>query len=136
MKGEEEYWATKCKHAREATKVAEESPKEEERCQAQHMSSVRLYVLPVSRESESGRYKRAEYERDRVSLVLVRFPASLALGSESGVHTPYRRGIFLSTLLAENFSAKVWFIGCLLDFCTSHEATCMITLFFDHWSCR
>ena len=42
MKGEEEFWATKCKHAREATKVAEESPKEEERCQAQHMSSVRL----------------------------------------------------------------------------------------------
>ena len=30
---------------------------------------VRLYVLPVSRESESRRYRRAEYERDRVSLV-------------------------------------------------------------------
>ena len=67
---------------------------------------------------------------------LVRFPNPLAFGSGLGLQTPYRRGIFLSTPLAENFSGKVWFIGCLLDFCTSHEATCVITLFFDHWSCR
>ena len=38
---------------------------------------VRLYVLPVSRESESGRYKRAEYERDRVSLVPAPPPLSI-----------------------------------------------------------
>ena len=31
VKGEEEYWATKCKHTREATEVMEENPKEEER---------------------------------------------------------------------------------------------------------
>ena len=39
-----EYWATKCKHIREATEVVEESPKEQERCETQHTSSVRLYV--------------------------------------------------------------------------------------------
>ena len=42
---------------------------------------VRLYVLPVSRESESGRYKRAEYERDRVSLVPAPPPPLPAPGS-------------------------------------------------------
>ena len=31
---------------------------------------------------------------------LVRFPNSLAFGSELGLHCPYRRGIFLSTLAA------------------------------------
>ena len=67
--GVKEYWATKCKHNREATEVVDENPKEEERCEAQHTSSVRRCVQLVSSESESGGYKRAEDERDRVSLV-------------------------------------------------------------------
>ena len=69
MDGVKEYWATKCKHTREATEDVEENPKEEERCEAQHTSSVTLCVQLVSRESESGGYIRAEDERDWVSLV-------------------------------------------------------------------
>ena len=34
-----------------------------------YKNAVRLYVQIVSRESESGRYKRAECQRDLVSLV-------------------------------------------------------------------
>ena len=36
----------------------------------------------------------------RSYIPLVRFPNSLAFGSELGLHCPYRRGIFLSTLPA------------------------------------
>ena len=64
MDGVKEYWATKCKHTREATEDVEENPKEEERCEAQHASSVTLCVQLVSRESESGGFKRAECQRD------------------------------------------------------------------------
>ena len=68
--------------------------------------------------------------------VLVRFPTSLAFGSELGVHYPYRRGIFLFTLPAltiepeHSWQGAYWIPTCLS---WPHDQS---QLDFTHWSRR
>ena len=67
---------------------------------------------------------------------LVRFPNSLAFGSELGLHYPYRRGIFLSTLparpiwTAHGQGGAYWIAPHL------RKPHAQARLFFTHWSCR
>ena len=53
-----------------------------------------------------------------------------------GVSIPPQVGNFSLQPSSTDNSGRAWPVECLLDFWTSHEATCTSSLLFTHWSCR
>ena len=49
---------------------------------------------------------------------------------------PLKAGNFSLQPSSTDNSGRAWPVECLLDFWTSHEATCTSSLLFTHWSCR